>query len=108
MPRLPLTQSNGRGSRTIPEPRRRTAPSPPLQSHTVTPTLTNPWQEGPVVHAVVQADVQQGPVHAGLREHLLQPGGDAAGEIPVRPGPPHLHPEKERETPPARHAVMVR
>src|SRR5208337_5331044 len=42
MPRLPLTQSNGRGSRTIPEPRRRTAPSPPLQSHTVTPTLTNP------------------------------------------------------------------
>jgi len=24
------------------------------------------------------------------------------------PGPPHLHPEKERETPPSRHAVMVR
>ena len=35
-------------------------------------------QEGPAVHAALQADVQQGPVPAGLREHLLQPGGDDA------------------------------
>ena len=48
MPRLPLTQSNGRGSRAIPEPRRRTAPSPPRQSHTVTPTLTNPCASKPL------------------------------------------------------------
>ena len=31
------------------------------------------------MHAVVPADVQQGPVPAGLRQHLLQPGGDDAG-----------------------------
>ena len=29
---------------------------------------------------------------------------DAARAIPVRPGPPRLHPEEEREAPPARHA----
>ena len=33
---------------------------------------------------------------------------DAARAVPVRPGPPHLHPEEEREAPPPRHAVMVR
>ena len=33
---------------------------------------------------------------------------DATREVPVLPGPPRLHPEKERETPPSRHAVMVR
>ena len=31
------------------------------------------------VHAALQADVQQGPVFARLREHLLQPGSDDAG-----------------------------
>src|SRR5712692_9578560 len=35
-------------------------------------------QAGPAAHATVQADVQQGPVPAGLREHLLQPGSDDA------------------------------
>ena len=34
--------------------------------------------------------------------------GDAAGEVPVFPGSPRLHPEKEREAPPSRHAGMVR
>ena len=33
---------------------------------------------------------------------------DAAREVPVLSGPPRLHPEEEREAPPARHAVMVR
>jgi hypothetical protein len=33
---------------------------------------------------------------------------DAAGEIPVFPGPPRLHPEEKRETPPARHTAVVR
>ena len=35
-------------------------------------------QEGPAVHAALPADVQQGAVLAGVREHLLQPGGDDA------------------------------
>src|SRR5690349_21932062 len=79
------------------------------------------WQEGPAAHAALPADVQQGSVPAGLREHLLQPGsdetrgqrrnrrrhvrgqdrpdhrGDAARAVPVLPGPPRLHPEEERE-----------
>ena len=33
---------------------------------------------------------------------------DATREVPVLAGPPRLHPEKEREAAPARHAVMVR
>src|SRR5215467_13670462 len=36
-------------------------------------------QEGPAAHAALPADVQQEHVPAGLREHLLQPGGDDAG-----------------------------
>jgi len=89
-------------------------------------------QEGPAVHAALPADVQQGSVPAGLREHLLQPGsddtrsqrrnrrrhvrgqdrpdhrGDAARAVPVLPGPPRLYSQEERETPPPRPAVMVR
>src|SRR5215469_15296606 len=75
-------------------------------------------QERPAVHAAVPADVQQEPVPAGVRQHLLQSGCDDAGRlrghrrqhvrgqdrsdhradaartVPVLPGPPHLHPEK--------------
>src|SRR5271165_2316472 len=89
-------------------------------------------QEGPAVRAAVQADVQQGSVPAGLRERLLQLRGDDAGgqrgnrrrhvrgedrtdygadatrEAPVLAGTTRLHPEKEREATPSRHAVMVR
>src|SRR5438876_10537001 len=36
-------------------------------------------QEGPAVHAALPADVQQGTVPAGLREHLLQPGAMTPG-----------------------------
>src|SRR5689334_7747421 len=88
-------------------------------------------QEGPAAHAAVPADVQQEPVLAGVRQHLLQPGGDDAGcqrgnrrwhvraedrpdhradairAVPVRPGPPYLYPEKEREAEAARIAVVV-
>ena len=31
-----------------------------------------------------------------------------ARAVPVRPGPPHLYPEEEREAPPAGPAVVVR
>src|SRR5438445_7083246 len=72
-------------------------------------------QKETAVHAAVQADVQQGPVPDGLRERIFQPGShdargqrgnsgrnvrgkdrtdhraDAAGTVPVRTGPPHLH-----------------
>jgi hypothetical protein len=35
-------------------------------------------QEGPATYAALPADVQQGTVPAGVREHLLQPGSDDA------------------------------
>jgi hypothetical protein len=33
---------------------------------------------------------------------------DAIRAVPVRPGPPHLYPEEEREAPSPRIAIMVR
>jgi hypothetical protein len=68
----------------------------------------------------------------GVRQRLLQPGGDDAGRqrgnrrrhdrgqdrpdyradavraVPVLPRPPHLYPEKEREAPSSGTAVVVR
>src|SRR5215831_16572196 len=37
-------------------------------------------QEGPAVRRALPADVQQEPVLAGLRQHLLQPGGDETAD----------------------------
>src|SRR5260370_18952138 len=89
-------------------------------------------QAGPAAHATVQADVQQGPVPAGLREHLLQRGSDDArnrrgdgkrhvpgknkGErgtdapraLPLLPRPENLHTPKEWQAPAPPHTVLVR